>query len=294
MQRQAPKLPTVLLETEDHNPGPESRRRSQTVSLASRGSLTFGRERSCDFVLRPANPNNIRSDRSTSRLVGQFVARKRIDTEHIDVELWNFSTTNWLLITGERGLTTNLAPRSRATLSQEWTVVWLEGELANYGFYISNDSDADVYEQRIADLSTKLSIDETEQRRTRLAYSADSLKNAFSPHHRLIIESVFADYLSPRPGVFARPRAVADVYENLKNNPMMRSAYGTDNEGRPKFKPDHIVSALQGAIETARDQKVPGLGHGDSVNGRAQVAQSEWNRHRLALFLLGAGVITAY
>ena len=243
----------------------------------------FGRDPSCTLVLRPADLNNEHADMSISRIAGEFVTKPN-GTGGKDIEVWNYSSTNWLIVTGDRGYTMNLAPRSRGVLTHEETVLWIEGQEANYGFYVYNPDLADVsYKDRYEELATKLGVREDAKRQTLLASSAESLRGSFAPAHQLILETMFKDYLSPHPGVFPRPRSVRDVQQELLNSRVIKASYNGP------LSEDHVSRVLRNAIETARNFKVPGL---EQSLDRRPVDQGEWTRHRLAMFLLGAGIIT--
>lgn len=280
--------PTVTLHVVDHIRSPAPRTKKYLNLIDNGGSAIFGRDPKCDLQLRPADPNNERADRSISRIAGEFVARG--DDEYGDcsiVEVWNYSSTNWLIATGERGYTLNLAPRSRGILAHQNPVIWVEGQEANYGFYIDNpDADEEIYKKRYEEHASKLGIQESVRQQTLLATSAESLKGSFAPAHQLVLEAIFRDYLSPQPGVFPRPRSIREVREELAGLPVIRASYS-----KP-LTDDNVASCLKTAIAAARKHKVPGMVQLDDSRNRRPADQAEWIRHRLAMFLLGAGVIT--
>lgn len=251
--------------------------------VGNEGAATFGRDIRCDFVMRAANPDNEHSDLSVSRIAGEFVANEGAG----GVEVWNYSSTNWIIVTGERGYSLNLAPRSRGLITQQDTVAWIEGREADYGFYITvPGADSEEFKRRYEQLADNLGIQEMVRQQTILATSAEHLKGSFAPAHQVILESMFADYISPRPGVFPRPRSVREVRDEVANSPVCKASY------KDGVTDDHITRVLKGAIESARRHYVPGLDAAADSARRRPVDQAEWIRHRLALFLLGAGVIS--
>lgn len=277
--------PTASLFVVDHfGKYSQGRNVSFVDLLSSGGSITFGRDPRCDLVLRPADPNNDHADKAVSRVVGELVATRDAPGR---VEVWNHSSTNWIILTGERGYALNMTPRSRTTVTQSDTVLWIEGHEANYGLNLNiPDTDDEIYKRRFTELASRLDIQETLRQQTVLAASAERLRGSFNPAHQLILETMFADYLSPRPGVFPRPRSVRDVRDELQDSPVCKASY------KGPLTDEHVIRALKGAIEAAKRLNVPGIEPLDAERARRPADQAEWTRHRLAMFLLGTGVIT--
>ncbi|MDX5962275.1 hypothetical protein SIM91_02820 [Rhodococcus opacus] len=283
-------ITSVSVRIENHSPGVTAR--SSFYELPERRSLTFGRDRGCDIVLQPTQ-TEYDFDPAISRLLGEIVGTPAVGTDsgRGGIDIWNYSSTNWIVATGPRGFTMNLPPESHGTASQEFLMFWVEGAKANYGLYITAPQLQDTVTARAEAVRTRLT-GRGDREKTRQAAGLTSLKGSFPPHHQLIFESIFQDYLDPRPGVFPRPRPVRAVVAELADHPTIKRAY----PDRP-FTGDSVNYVLKRAIGLARDNLVPGMGgsaDGDTErSGDQAVAHAEWVRHRLAMFFLGTEVISS-
>lgn len=252
--------------------------------LEEGGVLTFGRARR-DIRLAGSDP-------AVSKDAGEFVHVGGALAEGGYVKVVNNSTTGWIFGFGARGYNVSIPPRSEFIITQPKTRYLIEG---NFGVH---ELDVTVVGMPLSRfVETEEEHEPTgspvqEQTETNQSEAARALRNKFDAKQRMILSAVFDEFMTPAPVPMPKPQTGQAAAERLRTDPRFRKIH----PGAAGVDAGEVSTVVKFALGEARRLLVAGT-DGGVTSGRTELGGphralgTNQELHRLALFLLGTGII---
>lgn len=253
-------------------------------ALEEGGVLTFGRARR-DIRLAGDDP-------AVSGDAGEIVHVGGPIAQGGHVKVVNNSKTGWIFGFGDRGYNVSIPPRSEFVITQPKTRYLIEG---NFGVHdlevtVSGMPLSRFAEDEPEDEGRDEPSGQPEQKHseTNQSEAARTLRGKFDAQQKLILNAVFADFLTPTPVPMPRPQTGEAAAERLRTDPAFRNYPGS-----ARLNAADVSAVVEYALEEARNVLVAGIDQERKARRGAQRATfANGQLHRLALFLLGTGIIT--
>ncbi|MDO1481590.1 hypothetical protein [Rhodococcus ruber] len=255
-------------------------------ALEEGGVLTFGRARR-DIRLAGDDP-------AVSGDAGEIVHVGGPIAQGGHVKVVNNSKTGWIFGFGDRGYNVSIPPYSEFVITQPKTRYLIEG---NFGVHDLEVTVSGMPLSRFAECEPEdedgggdepSSPSAQEHAETNQSEAARTLRGKFNTEQKLILNAVFSDFLTPTPVPMPRPQTGEAAAERLRTDPAFRNYPGS-----ARLEAADVSAVVEYALEEARNVLVAGIDQERKERRGAQRATfANGQLHRLALFLLGTGIIT--